>query len=66
MKIDLDNMSKDELKDLVIKFKKELDDSTGDLNTTRIIWEYLCHQKDKKITELTDELNKLKGEQNEQ
>lgn len=66
MKIDLDNMSKDELKDLVIRYKEELDDTTGDLNTVKIIWEYLCSQKDKKITELTNELNKLKGEQNEQ
>lgn len=66
MKINLDDMSKDELKDLVMKYKKELDDTTGDLNTVKIIWEYLCSQKDKKITELTNELNKLKGEQNEQ
>ena len=66
MKINLDDMSKDELKDLVMRYKEELDDTTGDLNTVKIIWEYLCSRKDKKITELTNELNKLKGEQNEQ
>ena len=75
MKIDLDNMSKDELKDLVIEFKQELDFVKSDLETSRKIWIYLRDCKDIKIEELTQKLDKiktivndieLKGEKNEQ
>ena len=75
MKIDLDDMSKDELKNLVIKFKQELDVVKDDLETSREIWNYLCKRRDNKIEELTQKLDKvktivndieLKGEQNEQ
>ena len=75
MKIDLDEMSKDELKNLVIEFKQELDFVKSDLETTRKIWIYLGKCKDIKIEELTQKLDKiktivndteLKGEQNEQ
>lgn len=75
MKIDLDTMSIDELKDLVVKLKQELDIVKDDYKTSREIWEYLCKRRDNKIEELTKKINKvktivndieLKGEQNEQ
>ena len=75
MEINLDDMSKDELKDLAIKLKQELDFVNDDLETSRKIWSYLYKREDNKIKELTQKLDKiktivndieLKGEQNEQ
>ena len=59
MEINLDKLERDQLIDLIVKLKEELEMVKDELHTVKIIWSYLCTRKDYEINRLKKLLEQI-------